>query len=189
VPVFQASCLGNGLCATFTPTPTDTGTPTNTPTETATFTPSSTPTDTATPTDTPTPTSTPTPMPPAITGGAVNGSTSVQGMGVPNATPGNNCIQIFKCSTPAGPCPGPSDILIGMGSVNSQGKFVIGVSPPLVTGDKIYAVDVCNMLTGPVVTVTAGQVVPLLSPPLMLAMAFVLTLVGILGVARLRRSP
>jgi len=195
VPVFQAACQMNGLCATFTPTPTitptftSTSTPTNTPTITPTSTPTATPTDTGTPTNTPTQTATPTLMPPEITGGAVGGSTSVQGMGVPNPNPGNNCIRIFKCVTPNGPCPGPNDMLIGQGSVDAQGKFFIGVSPPLVAGDKIYAFDVCNTLTGPVVTVVApGQTVPLLSPPTLLGMALILTLVGIYGMIRMRQS-
>jgi len=86
-------------------------------------------------------------------------------------------------------CPDPPDELLGMGSTNAQGLFIVNLNRPLVLGERIYAVDTCNDLTGVPVTVTAGEVAPTMSPQVLLLLSGVLTLVGALGLRRLRSNP
>jgi hypothetical protein len=125
-------------------------------------------------------------MAPQITGGAVDGSSSVRGMSVPNPTPGNDCIRVYDCGANRA-CGDGDDTLIGHGSVNAQGKFTIAVFPPLRSGQTIFARDVCNNLDGPPITVSLGPVAPVLSPPMMLAMVLALAIVGAFGSLGQRR--
>lgn len=161
---------------TITATPTDTPPPSSTPTQTATRTSTNTPTITATRTATPTPTL----APPSITGGATAGSTTVIGRAVPNATPGNNCITIYDCGTD-NVC-STSDTPIGTGSVDALGNFNVTVSPPLQTGQRIFAFDTCNQLAGLPITVGAVTPVPVLSLPMVGLLA------GLLGLLALRKA-
>ena len=180
---------------TLTPTVTFTGTPTRTPTGTPTRTntlppsntptPTSTPTQTATPTITPTRTSTSTPTlaAPVITSGATAGSTQVRGTGVANGT---NCIEIFDCGTDS-TC-GSGEVLLGTGSTDNTGQFVITVSPPLIAGHFIFARDTCNELNGPTVMVVAPREAPALSGIALAVLAGILALVGGLRISVMRRS-
>ena len=180
--------------ATQTPTNTPTNSPTITPTrtltpsQTVTGSPTNTPTVTQTPTITNTPTVTPTPSPkaPIITRGVIDDSRAVTGNGVPNGTPGNNCITIYNCG-PNGICGDYDDQQIGQGSVDASGNFTIGVSPPLAPGERIYPVDTCNNLTGPVYTVQSATEAPLMSPALVLMLVATLGIVGLLGLAAARQ--
>jgi hypothetical protein len=124
-------------------------------------------------------------MPPIITGGAVAGSNTVTGSAIPNATPGNNCITIFDCGTD-GVC-STSDTPIGTGSVNAQGLYIVTVSPPLVTGERIFARDTCNGLDGPPIIVGVGAVAPVMSLPMVVVLAFALGGIGFLALTRVRR--
>ena len=170
---------------TFTPanTPTQTGTPTSTATGTPTRTPTSTGTITRTPTQTPTrtPTPTPTPIVPIITKGAQGGSTQVSGTGVPNKT---NCIQIVDCGND-NICGNGDDVVLGTGSTDASGNFVITVSPPLVGGHKIFPRDMCDMVTGVPVVVALPVTAPALTPVMIVLLGAAL---GLLGFARTRWS-
>lgn len=170
---------------TQTPTRTASGTPTitSTPSQTPTRTSTSTPTLTRTPTSTATITPTPTPPPPQITGGAETGSTTVSGSSIPNATPGNHCITIYDCGTDE-ICDPATDTPIGTGDADAQGHFVVTVSPPLIPGQRIYAVDTCNSLVGPAVLVAVPTPAPAMSTLFLGALVLVLGGVGILGRAR-----
>ncbi|MFI5395675.1 MAG: choice-of-anchor P family protein [Candidatus Binatia bacterium] len=185
---------------TQTPTATATGTPTATPTPTPTSTPSST--STATPTETPTrtatstPTATPTPRGPILTGGTTAGSTAVTGHSDPGCEPlGLNQILIFDCgappncahcTTPVG-CPNP---VIGAGTKDPLGNFIIPVSPPLRAGQVVYVTDGCfdPVLVGPDAMVQVAPITPLLSPGMLAALMGILTAVGLSGLRRLRQA-
>jgi hypothetical protein len=167
---------------TDTPTPAPTETPTETPTQTATGSPTQTPTITVTPTIT----ATPTPMPPAITGGAEVGSSTVSGQGVPNMTPDNNCITIFDCGADR-ICGNGDDIPIGTGSLDSTGHFIVPISPPLEFGQRIFARDTCNDLDGPPITIVGG-VAPMLSDATILVLIAVLSSLGLLTLRRRLRT-
>ena len=168
--------------ATPTETPTTTATPTETPTATAT--PTETPTATTTPTttntETPTPTGTETPTPgiPLITT-AQAGSTIVHGVSDPNATPGNNCITIFSCGVDT-ICGNGDDVLLGTGSVDASGRFVVTVRR-LQLGERIYPLDTCTNRMGGAFTVGPLAAVPLLGP---LAVLLLIASLGLLGVWR-----
>ena len=187
---------------TSTPTATPTNTPTSTPTSTATSTPTATPTSTPTDTNTPTPTNTPTntptatptrtPVPgaPAITGGNVGGSTTITGTGIgaPGCTP--SPIEVFDCG-PDRICHDGDDVPLAVVSASySNGNFTIVLAKPLVPGQRIYVTDGCHdpILSGPV-TVPYPTEAPLMSRDLIVLLVAALGLVGLLGVARLRRSP
>jgi len=124
-----------------TATPSATGTATATGTQTATSTPTETRTTTATATATAIPT-------PGITSGAVGGSTRVSGSGARNLP--DPCIEIVAET---------GNEVIGTGGTSAAGTFFddgvpgIGLSRPLVAGERIFPRDTCNEITGPVVVV------------------------------------
>jgi hypothetical protein len=72
----------------------------------------------------------------------------------------------------------------------SNGNFTIVLKTPLVPGQRIYVTDGCTdpILSDPV-TVGYPTEVPLMSRELMVVLVAALGLVGLLGLARLRRSP
>jgi hypothetical protein len=143
-------------------TATNTGTPTETPTETQTFTPTNTPTNTPVPS-------------PMITGGALEGSTGVVGTGA-----GNTTIEIRT--------EGGGETL-GSGSTNASGNFNIGLSRPLVDGERIVAVDTGNGITGPPVTVRGVPAqIPALGDLGALALALILAFGLLWRVGALRRQ-
>jgi SdrD B-like domain len=194
------------LAPTETPTttPTETPTATDTPTETPTATPTATPTITDTPTATATPTPTPTASPtstqtltptntpraPIITGGTTEGSSIVRGHSDPTCVGGQ--VMIFDCGLPpdchhcttAANCPDP---LIGTGTKDANGDFIIPLSLMPAAGHKIYATDGCTdpALVGAEVEIGAATKAPLLAPQLIACLA---ALLGALGVRRLRSS-
>jgi hypothetical protein len=141
---------------TNTLTPTVTQSPTITATRTTTNTPTITPTATATATLTATPL-----MAPAITGGAVSGSTTVTGTAIANPNP-NTCISIFDCGSDA--CGNANDVLIGTGGVDGAGNFLVNVTQ-LRAGERIYPRDTCNpgAPIGPAVVVQSVGQIPDLS--------------------------
>ncbi len=184
--------------ATQTPTTTLTSTPTDTATVTPTDTATATPTDTATTTATATPTAsptvtptytsvvTPTPYVPVITGGVDKGSTTVSGHADPGCTPG--IVTIYDCGPEVPPvCYDGNDTPIGSGSKDFQGNFVINVSPPLKSGQKIYATDDCTdpILEGPAVGLIPAAV-PAASSDMLALLAAVLALVGLAALLRQR---
>ncbi len=107
-------------------------------------------------------------------------------MGTPNAIPGNTCIEIFAVGANGVPDQPPGsvdDVLLGTGGTNANGIFVdaagnpgIPVLPPLRQGELIFAVDVCQDLVGPVVTVSPAA--PTLSPLALILLVGALSLVG-----------
>lgn len=140
----QTRTVTSTATASFTATPTLTAPPTNT--FTATFTVTQTPvaTSTATPSNTATATPVPTPR---IVSGAVAGSTRVFGNGAGNVP----APQIEIVAENGGQ-------VIGTGGTNGAGAFVsdgsgIGLTRALVAGERIFARDTLNGVTGPVVTV------------------------------------
>ncbi|MEO8601517.1 MAG: hypothetical protein ABI629_02965 [bacterium] len=148
--VTQTRTVTNTGTPTLTATPTLTTTPTSTPqssnTVTATVTASLTPSVTATPTASNTATATPIATP-RITSGAAGGSTRVFGVGAPNVSaPG---IEIVAEN---------GNQVIGTGGTNGAGAFTdgqagIGLTRPLVAGERIFPRDVTNGVTGPFVIV------------------------------------
>jgi len=75
--------------------------------------------------------------------------------------------------------------LIGTGSVDATGHFMVPVAPPLNLGDRIFAKDVCDGSTGAAVTVNTGRVVPAMSMPMTAVLATVLAAVGLFGLVGL----
>ncbi len=131
--------------ATVTSTQTATGTPTHTQTPSQTATVTGTATASATATTTATATSTPVPTP-RITGGGTEGSTRVFGTGA-----GNIPSPLLEIRTEGGE-------LLGTGGTDAGGSFNdgsagIGLSRPLVSGDRILPIDTQNGLSGPVVAI------------------------------------
>lgn len=188
-----------GSTATDTPTvtPTATDTPTVTPSNTQLVPPTDTPTVTSTSTATPTvtatsahtPTPTHTPRGPIITGGATAGSFTISGHSDPTCIGGQ--VMIFDCGFPpnchhctmATPC---ADSLIGAGTKDASGNFMIPVSPLPAAGHEIYATDGCADpgLVGPdVVVQQAAATAPLLSPR---TIAWLAVLLAVVGARRLR---
>ncbi len=178
---------------TDTPTPTPTDTPTDTPTATPTGTPTETPTQTPTATETSTPTATPTMTPthaePVLDAGLAPGDDTVTGSARPNRGP--TCIQIYE----VGPnnvidVPPPDDELLGQGGTDAGGNFTIMLTRPLVTGDVIYAVDVCDIppLAGAPVLITGPAAAPLLSSAMVAVSIGILGLVGLLAMGRMRQD-
>ena len=92
---------------------------------------------------------------------AINGSDTVAGTADPDPTPGNGCITIFDCAN--GACGDGDDIVLGTGSSNAGGAFVVSVAPPLVTGQRIFARDTCNNLDSAAVIVQFSAQVPTLN--------------------------
>jgi hypothetical protein len=80
-------------------------------------------------------------------------------------------------------CYNGNDVPIGMGQKQPDGHFVITVSPPLKTGQVIYATDGCTdpTLIGPSEVVFAPTPAPALSPDRLLALVGILMLVGAFG--------
>ena len=125
--------------------------------------------------------------------GLYPGSTRLFGMGMPAAVPGNSCIAIYAVGPngrPDNPPGSGDDQLLGTGGVNASGLFVdamghpgIPVAPPLSLGERLFAVDVCQGLVGPVAIVSNRTLAPTISP---LALALRAGLLSILGVWRLR---
>ncbi len=127
-----------------------------------------------------------------ITGGVAAGSTTVTGIGVPNATPGNNCIEVFDCG-PVRSCGNPDDQLLGTGSIDSAGNFAVTVFPPLTPLERIYALNVCMTppLMSPVLLVPAAGVAPVMSRLVLVMLIGTLGVVGLLSLraVRQRRGP
>jgi hypothetical protein len=89
-----------------------------------------------------------------------------------------------QCTTPVG-CPNP---LIGTGTKDALGNFIISVSPPLRAGQMVYATDGCfdPPLVGPDATVRVASIAPLLSSEMLAALVAMLTVVGLFGLGRRR---
>ena len=89
------------------------------------------------------------------------------------------------CTTPVG-CPNP---VIGTGTKDPLGNFIIPVSPPLRARQMVYVTDACfdPALVGPDVVVQVAPVAPLLSSEMLAALVATLTAVGLLRLRRLRR--
>ncbi|MFI5366372.1 MAG: hypothetical protein ACHQ4J_12195, partial [Candidatus Binatia bacterium] len=195
---------------TNTPTPTTTPTPTNTPTPTVTSTPTITPTVTATNT------SSPGPVIVNGTNPGSTDVTGTSGTGCPESVgactvgggscgcdadcPSGTCsalplINIFDCDTndPGPPvCHDGNDPVIGKCQKCQNASFNCPLfnSIPLQPGQIIYATDGCfdPIRVGPDVVIGRHPAVPLLSPVMIVVMAFTLCLVGLLGLARVRWS-
>ena len=96
---------------------------------------------------------------------------------------------IFDCGYPpnchhctnVSPC---DDELIGTGTKDANGNFVIPLSLFPAAGHEIYATDGCDdpAIVGPDVVVQAATTAPLLSPR---ALALLVVLLSIVGVHRL----
>ena len=97
---------------------------------------------------------------------------------------------MFDCG-PDGICHDGDDFPLTVKSAsNNNGNFTIVLVNPLVPGQKIYVTDGCTdpLLSAPVVVGYPTEA-PLMSRHLMLVLVVALGLVGLLGLARLRRSP
>ena len=154
----------------------------------------------ATPTPTVTPTSTITPTPPngpMITGGTTSGSSTVTGNSDPSCTGGK--VLIFDCGYPPDchHCTGPTvnntpcpDTLLGMGSKDQNGNFIIPLSFSPAPGHEIYATDGCKDpgIVGPDVVIQAPATAPLLSAQGIAMLIAALSIVGFVGLSRLRRD-
>jgi hypothetical protein len=136
-----------------------------------------------------------------ITGGNVGGSTTITGAD-PGCTPNATCVVggheyaknnicVFDCG-PDGICHDfPDDFPIDVQSASSiNGNFTIVLKTPLVPGQKIYITDGCTdpLLSAPAIVGYPTEA-PLMSRDLMVVLVVALGLVGLLGLARLRRSP
>jgi len=127
--------------------------------------------------------------------GLIPGSRRVFGMGTPNAIPGNSCILIYAVGAnglPDHPPGSVDDQLLGTGGTNASGLFVdamgnpgIEITPPLRTGDRIFTVDVCQGVVGPVETVTA-MAVPLVTSGGFLCIAALLILIAFRQLRRIQ---
>jgi hypothetical protein len=182
--------------ATDTPaaTATSSGTVTATPTATDTATTGPSPTPTATPmataTGTATATASPTPIPtPRITSGNTEGSTRVFGTGAADIPPPN--LEIWSAGPNGMPDGGTGDDeLLGTGGTDGAGSFNdgspgIGLSRALQAGERIFAIDRANDLTGAPVTVSGGPPAPI---PAMNELGLA-ALVVLLALALLWRMP
>ncbi len=128
-------------------------------------------------------------MAPALETGLAPGDDNVTGTGRPGRGP--TCIQIYEI----GPnnvvdVPPPDDELLGQGGTDAGGNFSIMLTRPLVAGDAIYAVDVCEdpVLIGQPVLIFDPAAAPLLSAPMVAAGIGILGLVGLLAMGRMRRD-
>jgi len=194
------TCPTETPTGTPTDTPTMTATPTDTPTETPTVTPTETPTVTPTETPTVTPTNTPTPAAVTITGGTLPGSTEVNGasgLDCPDSSPIPITIcdcgpesppQCYDGTAPVGSGCWSGDTPIGT-CPKVNGSFTCLLSVPLQPGQIIYATDGCYdpVLVGPSRVIPGARVVPLLSPRAIVLLAGIVSLVGLLGLTRIRR--
>jgi hypothetical protein len=104
---------------------------------------------------------------PVITGGNTAGSSRVFGHGVPNIP--DPLLKICSAGLNGiaeGCAPGTDDVLLGIGGTDGQGNFEsisgigVGLSRPLVAGEKIFAVDLQDNLPGPSVPVSPGAQIP-----------------------------
>lgn len=125
---------------------------------------------------------------PTFTGGKPEpGDTVIKGRSNPDCLGGK--IIIFDCGPESPPiCFDGNDVMLGMGTKNPDGTFMITV-PPLTGGQFIYISDSCTTppLTSDPLFVFSPAPAPLLSPSAM-AMALVLLVgAGLLGMLRLRR--
>jgi len=70
-----------------------------------------------------------------------------------------------------------------------NGSFTCLLSVPLQPGQIIYATDGCYdpVLVGPSRVIPGARVVPLLSPRAIVLLAGIVSLVGLLGLTRIRR--
>jgi hypothetical protein len=175
-----------------TPTVTPTNTPTATPTASPTVTPTNTPTETPTASPTVTPTSTPTatPQAPVITGGNTAGSTTLIGHSGTKAGCVAGDLQVFDCG-PNATCYDSDDFPLPLAgaSRDAAGNFSITLVQPLMPGQVIYVTDNCfdPILRGPAIAVGVPPAAPLLSPAMIAVMMGMLSLVGLFGLARVRR--
>ena len=112
------------------------------------------------------------PVPPQISGILlVAGGTTVFGHGAPNIpSPALKICSAGPNGVPDGCGPGTDDVLLGSGGTDASGTFVHGnsagivLSRPLVAGEKIFAIDTQNNLTGPAVQVRPAPVIPDVNP-------------------------
>jgi len=95
-------------------------------------------------------------------------------MQVSGTSAANANIQIFSTG-PDRAIGGEDDELLGSGTSNAQGTFVISLSRSLVVGESIYPVDVTNNITGPPVTVREIAPIPATTP---LGVAALIALLG-----------
>jgi len=143
----------------------------------------------------------PVPAPPQVSGpgggggagGAIPpGSSRLHGRGISRGIACDTCIEIYDAGANgvADAPPGSvDDILLGTGGTDAAGNFVdcagnlgISVHPPLVSGQRVFAADVCAELIGGVAVVAA------LAPAM--SAAGVVAAVGMflaIGALRLRR--
>ena len=123
------------------------------------------------------------------------GTARIFGTGTPEGKPSDSCIQIYLVGangTPDSP-PGSVDYeLLGTGGTDAAGNFVdlsdmpgIPLSRPLGIGDRIFAYDVCEALTG--AAVAALVPAPVVSAAGLGAVVGVLLIVALIGLTRSRR--
>jgi hypothetical protein len=126
---------------------------------------------------------------PVIAEGLEPGSTTVSGDGDPRCVPGE--VAIYDCGPEVPPvCYDGNDTIIGTGTKDAQGHFVITVSPPLEAGQRIYAVDGCTDpgLEGPPVAVRRPAPVPVASRDMLVLLAVILSAIGLAALFRQLRS-
>jgi hypothetical protein len=107
------------------------------------------------------------------------------------------CIKIYDCGPNKICYQVPDDLVIGHGGTNAAGFFSMTLTRPLVPGEEIYSQDDCVLnggvigpaaLRGPIVVVTRPAPAPTLSPAMIVVLAATLSLVGLFGLARVRRN-
>lgn len=106
-----------------------------------------------------------------ITGGAGAGSVLITGKADPRCVGGT--VQVFDCNVVEHPpvCYNGNDVLIGTGTRDANGNFVVPLAAALTAGQVIYAADACGdpLYAGPgeVVIVRPAAPVPTMSANLL----------------------
>jgi hypothetical protein len=132
-----------------------------------------------------------------ILSGATVGSTTLTGQSDPTcpctSPPCDGKIHVFDCGPETPPVCHDSganadfEIAVPV-TKNADGTFTIMLTTPLKPGQIIYATDGCfdPALVGPNVVVRQPPAVPLLSREMIVALIAGLSLVGVLGLKRVR---
>jgi hypothetical protein len=118
------------------------------------------------------------------------GQTTVCGGGALPSQPAG-CIQLYDCG-PDMTCTGTGDdTLLGSSGTNASGQFCITTSAPLQCRQQVVAIDVCQTppLVGNSFFVRCEAPVPVMSPAMAAALVFLLSLIGLYGLRRLRTEP
>jgi hypothetical protein len=124
------------------------------------------------------------------------GTARIFGTGTPEGKPNDSCILIYLVGpndTPDSPPGSVDDELLGTGGTNAAGNFVdssemagIPLSRPLGIGDRVFAYDVCEGLTGAVVAAIVPA--PVLSAAGLSMAVGMLLIVALIGLTRSRRD-